>query len=39
VAAMLRHVGFRMVMLIPNAPATPPLDYETGKRATFVAHK
>jgi 2-polyprenyl-3-methyl-5-hydroxy-6-metoxy-1,4-benzoquinol methylase len=39
VAAMLRHVGFRRVVLIPNGPATPPPDYESGRRATFVAEK
>jgi 2-polyprenyl-3-methyl-5-hydroxy-6-metoxy-1,4-benzoquinol methylase len=39
VVAMLRHVGFRRVMLIPNAPTRPPFDYESGRRATFVAHK
>jgi hypothetical protein len=27
------------VMLVPNAPATPPPDYESGRRATFVAQK
>jgi SAM-dependent methyltransferase len=39
VAVMLRHVGFRRVMLVPNAPGTPPPDYESGRRATFVAQK
>ena len=39
VAAMLRHVGFRTVMLVPNGPATPPSDYESGRRATFIAQK
>jgi 2-polyprenyl-3-methyl-5-hydroxy-6-metoxy-1,4-benzoquinol methylase len=39
VAAMLRHVGFRKVVLVPNAPATPPPDYESGRRATFIAQK
>jgi SAM-dependent methyltransferase len=39
VAAMLHHVGFRTVMLIPNAPETPPFDYQSGRRAVFVAHK
>jgi tRNA (mo5U34)-methyltransferase len=39
VAAMLRHVGFRTVILIPNAPARPPFDYESGRRVAFVAQK
>jgi 2-polyprenyl-3-methyl-5-hydroxy-6-metoxy-1,4-benzoquinol methylase len=39
VAAMLRHVGFRAVMLIPNAPESPPPDYDSGRRVTFVAEK
>jgi 2-polyprenyl-3-methyl-5-hydroxy-6-metoxy-1,4-benzoquinol methylase len=39
VAAMLEHVGFRRVVLLPNEPTTPPRDYVSGSRVTFIAEK
>jgi tRNA (mo5U34)-methyltransferase len=37
VALMLRHVGFREVLLVPRTSGDLPPDYERGTRETFLA--